>query len=50
MDMLLLVAAVGPEAVVDVGKEVPENTLVSGHEARARVWASTLRLTSPFRF
>ena len=33
MNMLLLVAAAGPETVVDVGKEVSQEALVSGHEA-----------------
>ena len=39
MNMLLLVAAAGPETVIDVGKEAYEKTLVSGQETWARVTA-----------
>ena len=39
MNTLLLMAAAGPETVVDVSKEVSQKALVSGHETWERVTA-----------
>ena len=48
MNMLLLVAAAGPKTVVDVGKEVSERALASGHEAWARVTSQVTDLVGHY--
>jgi hypothetical protein len=39
MNMLLLVGAMEPDTVVEVGKEVSQKALVSGHETWERITA-----------